>query len=120
MDFWHEFTKSVSNAASSTAKEAEKLTDKAKVKYRISFLKTKLDESYVIVGQLRYAESRGEKVCKEMYDSLFEQITDLNNQINNLEEKLSDLRNLASCKKCGARINKKGCSFCPKCGDKID
>ena len=120
MDFWHEFTKSISDAASSTVKEAEKLTDMAKVKYRISSLKTKLDESYLTVGQLKYAEFRGENVPEEMYDGLFEQITDLTNQINDLETRLSDLRNLVACKNCGARINKKGCAYCPKCGEKIE
>jgi hypothetical protein len=120
MDFWHEFTKSVSNAATNTVKEAEKLTDKAKVKYRITALNAKLNETYIEIGQLRYSESLGEKICDEIYRTHFETVTNLTNEINELEDKLSDLRNLASCKNCGAKINKKGCIFCPKCGDKID
>ena len=120
MDFWREFTKSVSNAATNTVKEAEKLTDKAKVKYRISALNTKLDEAYLAIGHLRYSEYKGEKVCDEIYESYFKQINDLTNQINELEDQLSELRNLVSCKSCGTRINKKGCKFCPKCGEKID
>lgn len=120
MDFWQEFTRSVSDAANQTVKEAEKLTDMAKVKYRIASLKTKLDETYVTVGQLRYAESRGERVANEMYNGLFEKIAALTNEIEVLENKMSDLRNFAQCKSCGARVSKKGCNFCPKCGEKID
>lgn len=120
MDFWQEFSKTVSDAANQTVKEAEKLTDMAKVKYKIASLKTKLDDTYITVGQLRYSESKGERVANEMYNGLFEKITDLNEQIEALESKMSDLRNFAQCKSCGARVNKKGCKFCPKCGEKID
>ena len=79
MDFWHEFTKSVSNAATNTVKEAEKLTDKAKVKYRITALNAKLNETYIEIGQLRYSESLGEKICDEIYRTHFETVTNLTN-----------------------------------------
>lgn len=120
MDFWQEFSKTVSDTANQTVKEAEKLTDMAKVKYRIASLKTKLDETYLTVGQLKYSESCGEKVADEMYKGLFDKISDLSEQIADLEDKLSDLRNLVQCKACGARVSKKGCKFCPKCGEKLD
>ena len=120
MDFWQEFSKTIGDAANQTVKEAEKLTDMAKVKYKIASLKTRLDDAYVTVGQLRYSESKGERVADEMYSGLFEKISDLTRQIEELENVMTELRNLDRCKKCGAKVNKKGCKFCPQCGEKLD
>lgn len=118
MDFWKEFSKTVTSAADQTVKGAEKLTDMAKLKYKISSLNTRLDDAYTTIGRLRYSEKNGEKVADEMYRDLFEQIDDLNAQIAECESTLYDLMNFVTCSECGTRM-KKDCKYCPKCGNRI-
>lgn len=120
MDFWHEFSSTITKAADQTVKGAEKLSEMAKVKYKITSLETKLDEAYLTVGKLKYAESMGNDATDEMYNGLFEEISELNEQITELNDKLSQLRNLTVCKGCGTKVNKKGFKFCPECGEKLD
>ena len=56
MDFWHDFTKTVSSAADSTIKGTERLAASAKLKYRIKMLKSRQNDAFLTVGRLRYAE----------------------------------------------------------------
>ena len=118
MDFWNDFSKTISNAADQTVKGTERLTGLAKLKYRISMLKSKLDDAYRTVGKLRYAEHAGETVTVDMYEGLFEKIADLEGQIRECEVKMYDLRDYTACPACGYRL-KKGLNFCPRCGEKM-
>lgn len=118
MDFWKEFSKTVSSAADQTVKGAEKLTDMAKLKYRISSLNTKLDETFVSLGRLKYSEAKGNDASKAEYDELVDKIDELNAQIAEAEGMLFDLMNFISCPVCGTRL-KKSCNFCHKCGNKF-
>ena len=117
MDFWKEFSKTVSSAAESTAKGAEKLTDMAKLKYKISSLNTKLTDTYTEIGKLRYSEKNGDVVSTETYTELFDKVDELNLQIAESETELYDLMCFVSCPTCGTRM-KKDCRYCPKCGER--
>ena len=117
MDFWKEFSKTVSSAAEGTVKGAEKLTDMAKLKYKISSLNTKLTDAFTEVGKLRYSEKNGDTVSEEAYRELFDRIDEYNFQLAETETELYDLMCFVSCPKCGTRM-KKDCRYCPKCGEK--
>lgn len=117
MDFWKEFSKTVSSAAEGTVKGAEKLTDMAKLKYKISSLNTKLTDTYTEIGKLRYSENKGDTVDNETYTKLFDMIDEYNLLIAEAETELYDLMCFVSCPKCGTRM-KKDCRYCPKCGEK--
>ncbi len=118
MDFWKEFSKTVSSAAEDTVKGAERLTDMAKLKYKISSLNTKLDDLYSALGKLRYSEKNGENVEESAYNGYFDKIDEINAQIAEAESELYDLMNFISCPKCGTRM-KKDCRYCPKCGERL-
>ncbi len=119
MDFWKEFSRTVTSAAEGTVKGAEKLTDMAKLKYKISSLNTKLTDAYTEIGKLRYSEKNGgSTVLPEAYDELFDKVDELNAQITEAESALYDHMNFVSCPKCGTRI-KKDCHYCPKCGERL-
>ena len=92
MDFWSEFSKTITTAADQTVKGAEKLTDMAKVKYRIAALNSKLDEVYRTIGKLRVAEALGEDVVAETYAPLIESATALKDRLSEQEELLCKLR----------------------------
>ncbi len=117
MDFWKEFSKTVTSAAECTAKGAEKLTDMAKLKYKISSLNTKLNDTFTEIGKLRYSEKNGGIVSAEAYTELFDKIDEYNALVAEAETDLYDLMCFVSCPKCGTRM-KKDCRYCPKCGEK--
>ena len=118
MDFWDDLSKTIYNAADFTVKGTEKLTVIAKLKYRLGAIKTKLDLYYKSIGELKYAESRGENVTEEMYTGLFAQVETLKAEYESVEAKLADLKDYKACPMCGYRIGK-GLSFCPKCGENL-
>ena len=117
MDFWKEFSRTVTSAAEGTVKGAEKLTDIAKLKYKISSLNTKLTDTFTEIGKLRYAEKNGDKTSCEAYTELFDKVDELNAQIAEAETELYDLMCFVTCPSCGTRM-KKDCRYCPKCGEK--
>ncbi len=118
MDFWSEFSKTITNAADQTVKGTEKLTNIAKLKYRLGSLKNKLNEVYQNIGRLRYAEYQGDAVTAEQYKGFMSEADDLTNQIAICEEKLFALQDAITCPQCGNKAQK-GMSFCPKCGEAL-
>ncbi len=119
MDFWSEFSKTITNAADQTVKSTEKLTNIAKLKYRLNLLKNKLNECYQNIGRLRFAEFCGEEVTEEMLEGLFAEATSLTEQMKECEEKLYVLQDYVTCPQCGNRVQK-GMRFCPKCGENVE
>ena len=101
MDFWNEFTKTISNAADQTVKGTEKLTSIAKLKYRLGSLTNKLNECYQNIGRLRYAESMNESVTDEQYEGLLAEARSLDEQIQECEDRLLALQDYITCSQCG-------------------
>ncbi len=118
MDFWKEFSKTVSSAVDHTVKGTEKITDMARLKYKISSINTKLEEAYLALGRLKYSESTGNETDAKECAELVDKINELNAQLTEAESALFDLMNFISCPNCGARL-KKGCNYCPTCGNKF-
>jgi len=118
MDFWSEFSKTITNAADQTVKGTERLTGIAKLKYRLGSLKNKLNACYQSIGRLRYAEYNGETVTSEMYEGLFAEADTLSAQVKECEEKLYELQDYTTCPQCGNKAQK-GMCFCPKCGENL-
>ena len=97
MDFWSEFSKTITNAADQTVKSTEKLTNIAKLKYRLGALTNKQNECFQNIGRLRYAEFSGETVTSDMYENLFAEAASLDAQKKECEntkgyELLSEMR----------------------------
>jgi len=115
MDFWSEFSKTITNAADQTVKSTEKLTNIAKLKYRLGALTNKQNECFQNIGRLRYAEFSGETVTSDMYENLFAEAASLDVQKKECENKLYELQDYTCCPQCGNKAQK-GMSFCPKCG----
>lgn len=115
MDFWSEFSKTITNAADQTVKSTEKLTNIAKLKYRLSALTNKQNECYQNIGRLRFAEFNGETVTPDLYEGLFAEAVELDAQKKECENKLFELQDYTCCPQCGHKAQK-GMSFCPKCG----
>lgn len=118
MEFWDNLSKTVSDAADYTVKEAGKLTGIAKLKYKISTVRARLDTMYVKIGRLKYSESKGtadDSGCS--YNELFETIDSLEAELVGYENELAKLKNERLCIACRSVIGL-DMSFCPRCGAK--
>ena len=119
MEFFDEIYKKLTGAASYTAKEGEKLTGLAKVKFNLVREKTALDEAYKEMGMLYYSQMKNseldEKKISLAYDKIEKSIVEIE-RLNNL---YSELSNTVICPACNEKLEK-GVAFCAKCGAKLE
>jgi len=117
MDIWEKITKTVSEAADYTAREASKLTGIAKLKYKISAAKARLDNLYASLGRLKYDELKGNVPSGTTYDELVAKIDKVKEEIDRYENELAELKNERLCISCHATIGI-DMAYCPRCGAK--
>ena len=118
MEFWDEFFQKINSAAEYTIKETEKLTETAKLKYRLSKAKNRLELLYMSIGKLRYEET---VLCKEapeeLYDGFNSQVTATIADIESLKNEIAAIRDHVICPNCGTKIANDA-DYCSKCGAK--
>jgi len=123
MDVWNDISKKIAVAVDYTAKETEKLTGIAKVKYKLINLRSKRSNLYEEIGKLRYTELRSVPTDDGVVDNTIEitalcdAVTAINTDIDAATAELAGILKYKICVSCGMRI-KHGMSFCPKCGAK--
>ena len=115
MDLWNEVSKKLGLAFDATTKEASKLSDLAKAKYKLITAQNRRDGAFAAIGKLSYDEYKNNCDNKEAIAKLYEQIDILNELIHSLKDDIRKLRNKKICVSCGKAINV-GDAFCPKCG----
>ena len=119
MDFWDNFSRTISQATDHTVKSTEKLATVAKLKYRISTFNTKLDEYYRTLGEMKYSELSGDDVGDEEYEMIFDEIVLLEKKISVLEKRIASLSDSIECPQCGYKV-RRGLAVCPYCEYIID
>lgn len=118
MEFWSELSKKIASAADYTAKETEKFTSIAKIKYKISGLKSKRDQLYKSIGKMKYAEYCGESTDEISYNEMLEAIKEIQSEIRALEEQIALLKKYRICPTCRTKIDR-DMLFCPRCGARV-
>lgn len=119
MEFWDEICKKVSTAASYTAKETEKLTGLAKVKYNLMREKAKLEDSYKNLGEIYYKQMKESDIDEKKIALAYDKIEKSLVEIERLQTEINVLNNIKVCDKCGEKLNKE-MVYCPKCGTKLN
>lgn len=123
MDVWNDISKKIAKAADYTAKETEKLTGIAKIKYKLINLRSKRSGLYEEIGKLRFAELRSVPTEDGIVDNTIEitalcdAIKSINTDIDTASDELAHMRKQKICVACGIRL-KQNMNFCPKCGAK--
>ncbi len=112
---WDEISRKLTEAADYTVKKTEQLTAIAKLEYKLSNAKNKLNQLYAHMGKMKFSEMTGETVDAKAYQAVYDKITAMLLLIEELEEKLAKLRNWRFCIGCGGKIGA-DMTFCPKCG----
>mgnify|MGYP000848137675 CR=1 FL=1 len=116
MEFWDNFSKTVSDAAEYTVKEAGKLTGWAKLKYKLSASRARLDTFLAALGSVKYNEVKGAAADANV-NELIRNIDALKAEIEAYENEIAKLKNVRICAACRQAIAL-DMAFCPRCGAK--
>ena len=118
MDFFDKLGKKASEAYKVTADKTGKIAKETKLKFKMSELKSKVEDIYEEIGKKVY-ETHVKKENISMEDLLPEckQIDELSEQIENIRKECLELKDKKQCSKCFKEIDKE-MKFCPECGAK--
>ena len=116
MEFFNKISEKASTAYKVTAAKTGKLAKEAKLRLKMSNLKSQINDIYLDIGAKIYEKH----LLKEDINDLEEECTKIDILTNQIEEILNEcleLNNKKQCLKCFAKIDK-DCKFCPECGTK--
>lgn len=119
MDFFDKLGKKASEAYKVTADKTGKIAKETKLKFKISELKSKIEEIYEEIGKKVYEKH----VAKEeisIEKDLAEQcnnIDQMSSEIEKLLQECLELKDKKQCPECFKEIDK-NMKFCPECGAK--
>ena len=119
MEFFNKISEKASTAYKVTAAKTGKLAKEAKLRLRMSNLKSQINDIYLDIGAKIY-EKHLLKEDINIKNDLEEECTKIDILTNQIEEILNEcleLNNKKQCLKCFAKIDK-DCKFCPECGTK--
>lgn len=119
MEFLNKISEKASTAYKVTAAKTGKLAKEAKLKLKMSNLKSQINDIYLDIGAKIY-EKHLLKEDINIKNDLEEECTKidiLTNQIEVILNECLELNNKKQCLKCFAKIDK-DCKFCPECGTK--
>lgn len=119
MEFFNKISEKASTAYKVTAAKTGKLAKEAKLKLKMSNLKSQINDIYLDIGAKIY-EKHLLKEDINIKNDLEEECTKIDILTNQIEEILNEcleLNNKKQCLKCFAKIDK-DCKFCPECGTK--
>ena len=119
MDFFDKIGKKASEAYKVTADKTGKIAKETKLKFKISELKSKIEDIYEEIGKKVY-EKHVQKEDISITDDLAEQckkIDEMSSEIESLLQECLELKDKKQCPKCFKEIDK-NMKFCPECGAK--
>ena len=119
MEFFNKISEKASTAYKVTAAKTGKLAKEAKLRLKMSNLKSQINDIYLDIGAKIY-EKHLLKEDINIKNDLEEECTKIDILTNQIEEILNEcleLNNKKQCSKCFAKIDK-DCKFCPECGTK--
>lgn len=119
MEFFNKISEKASTAYKVTAAKTGKLAKEAKLKLKMSNLKSQINDIYLDIGAKIYEKHllKEDINIKNDLEEECTQIDILTNQIEEILNECLELNNKKQCLKCFAKIDK-DCKFCPECGTK--
>jgi len=110
-------TKSVTGGAKTAAKKSGEVYEITKINMSLSSEEDKLKSIYTELGKAAFEEFEKGTLTNENLISFYNQAADCKKTINELKEKINELKKIKYCVNCGAKIDI-STAFCPKCGAK--
>ena len=100
-------------------KKTEKVVEYSKLKIEQTKLNGELARLYEELGQATYRAMKCEEECAETMDILCDEIELILNDLEDLEQLISEKKNQKVCPDCGAKVSKDS-KFCSKCGAPVE
>lgn len=119
MEFFDKLGQKATEAYKITADKTGKLAREAKLRLKMSNLKTDINNIYEEIGKKAYEKhTLNENIDFENYfEQELTEIDVLSEQIETILKELLELKDQIQCEKCFTNIDKE-CKFCPNCGAK--
>lgn len=119
MEFFNKISEKASTAYKVTAAKTGKLAKEAKLRLKMSNLKSQINDIYLDIGAKIYEKHllKEDINIKNDLEEECSKIDILTNQIEEILNECLELNNKKQCLKCFAKIDK-DCKFCPECGTK--
>lgn len=119
MEFFDKLGKKATDVYKVTADKTGKIAKETKIKFKISDLKSQIDEIYEQIGKTIYEKHIREEEysIEELIDELCTKIDVLSDEIDSLLHENLDLRDKKQCTNCYKEIDKED-NFCSNCGEK--
>lgn len=108
----------VKGIAENVGQKTGELVELGKMKMKIADLRREIAGAHEGLGRLIYDSRKSGEPIDDMVDACIEHIDALNAEIEDLEERIMDSKNLARCYACGA-FNEQTATFCNQCGTKL-
>ena len=121
MEFFDKLGKKASEAYKFTADKTGKLAKETKLKFRMSELKSQIEDLYVEIGKKVYEKHiREQDICiKKDLEEQCTKIDVLAQEIESLQNETLELRDKMQCPKCYKEIDKND-NYCKNCGKKLE
>ncbi len=111
--------KVLTSATKKVLRKSSEIYETTKVSLKISSLKSDIDAKYAEIGKAAYKSYKGEEISSDAAEKLFMEIDKINDEIAELSQKLSDMKDVVICPECGSEISKDS-MFCANCGERIE
>ena len=121
MEFFDKLGKKASEAYKFTADKTGKLAKETKLKFKMSELKSQIEDLYVEIGKKVYEKHiREQDICiKKDLEEQCTKIDVLAQEIESLQNETLELRDKMQCTKCYKEIDKND-NYCKNCGEKLE
>lgn len=108
----------VKDVAETAGRKTGELVELGKMKLKIVDLRREVAAAHEGLGRLVYDSRKSGEQVEDMVDACIEHISALNAEIEDLEERILDSKNVVRCDGCGA-FNENTAVFCNQCGAKL-
>lgn len=109
----------VKDVAETAGRKTGELVELGKMKLKIADLRREIAGAHEGLGRLMYDSRKSGEPVDDMVDACIDHISALHAEIDELEERIMDSKNVVRCHGCGT-FNENTAVFCNQCGDKID
>ncbi|MFV0467234.1 MAG: zinc ribbon domain-containing protein [Lachnospiraceae bacterium] len=116
MDIFNKIGETLLSTGRGVSKKAKDVSGVAKLKLDLIDKQDQVKSLYQELGKNYYDNHKDDESQDQFYQ--FDQIRDINKQINEINERILDLRKVRKCPKCGNEVQATA-EFCSFCGEKL-
>ncbi len=119
MAMFEDVVSRVKDVAETAGRKTGELVELGKIKLKIADLRREIASAHEGLGRLVYDSRRSGEDVEDMVEACVAHIGELTAEMEDLEEKVMESKNVVRCAACGA-LNENTALFCNQCGAKLD